>query len=165
MQGLPATFRLLPRHAAPQRATRQAQAGIWRSFVASLALVVFAIIGHAQNYAIPWHTLDGGGVFSVCGTLGQPDAGGPMSGGHFSVTGGFWALPQVVQTPDAPTLTVTPASPGFATLSWTPATPGFVLQETVSLSPPNWTNAPSGATHPVTVPATFPTKFFRLFNP
>lgn len=131
----------------------------------------FAIIGHTQSYSIPWHTLDGGGgtstggVFSVRGTLGQTDAGGPMSGGHFSVTGGFWVLPQVVQTPDAPTLTVTPAGPGFATLSWTPATPGFVLQETVSLSPPNWTNAPSGATNPVTVPATFPAKFYRLFKP
>jgi len=123
------------------------------------------------QYAIDWHTMDGGGgtstggVFAVSGTIGQPDAGPTMTNGQFSVTGGFWALPQVVQTEGAPTLTVTPASPGFATLSWAPATPGFVLQETVSLVPANWTNSPSGATNPVTVPATLPTKFYRLHKP
>ena len=50
----------------------------------------------AQQFAIDWFTVDGGGgtstggVFSVSGTIGQPDAG-KMSGGNFSVDGGFWA--------------------------------------------------------------------------
>jgi len=85
--------------------------------------------------------------------------------GQYSVTGGFWALPTAVQVTGAPTLTIFTAAPGQATISWTPATPGFVLQESLSLSPANWTNAPSGATNPVTVPAGLPVKFYRLSKP
>ena len=132
----------------------------------------------AQSYSIDWFTIDGGGgtstggVYSVSGTIGQPDAGGPLTNGpvtgtnHYSVTGGFWALPVAIQVTGAPTLTIAPATPGNAALSWTPATAGFVLQETLSLSPTNWTNSPSGATNPITVPATaVPAKFYRLFKP
>jgi hypothetical protein len=125
----------------------------------------------AQTYSIDWHTIDGGGgtstgsVYSVTGTIGQPDAGGPMTNGQYSVTGGFWALPTAVQTPNAPTLTIFPSTPGSATISWTPNTPGFVLQETLSLSPTNWVNALSGTNNPIVVPATLPTKFYRLFKP
>jgi sugar lactone lactonase YvrE len=67
--------------------------------------------------------------------------------------------------PIAPRLTATPAAPGYATISWTPDTPGFVLQETLTLAPPAWTNSPSGATNPVVVPAVLPTKFYRLRKP
>ena len=126
----------------------------------------------AQSYSIDWFTIDGGGggastggVFSVSGTIGQPDAGGPMTNGQYSVTGGFWALPTAIQVSGAPTLTMAPAAPGQATISWTPHTPGFVLQETLSLSPTNWVNSASGATNPITVPATLPTKFYRLSKP
>ena len=125
----------------------------------------------AQTYSIDWYTIDGGGgtstggVYSVSGTIGQPDAGGPLTNGQYSVIGGFWALPTAVQVTNAPTLTIVPATPGNATISWTPNTPGFVLQETWVLSPSNWTNSPSGAANPVVVPATLPTKFYRLFKP
>jgi len=115
--------------------------------------------------------MDGGGgtstgaVYSISGTIGQPDAGGPMTGGNFSLTGGFWALPQAVQTPGAPTLYITNAAPGWATLWWTPSTgTNWVLQERLNLTAGAWTNAPSGATNPVTVPAMLPTKFYRLFK-
>ena len=125
----------------------------------------------AQSYSIDWFTINGGGgtstggVYSVSGTIGQPDAGGPLTGGQYSLTGGFWALPAAVQATGAPTLTIVPATPGNATISWTPNTPGFVLQETWVLSPSNWSNSVSGATNPILVPATLPTKFYRLFKP
>lgn len=125
----------------------------------------------AQSYAIDWHTIDGGGgtstggVYSVSGTIGQPDAGGPMTNGQYSVTGGFWALPTAIQIVGGPVLKIVPATPGNATISWTPNTPGFVLQETWGLSPANWTNSPSGAANPIVVPASQPTKFYRLFKP
>ena len=125
----------------------------------------------AQQYSVDWFTIDGGGgtsiggVFSVSGTIGQPDAGGPMTGGTYSVTGGFWALPGVIQTLGAPTLRIVPAAPALATLSWTPATPGFVLQQTDNLTTPNWSDSPSGAANPVTVSAKLPTKFYRLRKP
>jgi hypothetical protein len=122
------------------------------------------------QYAINWSTVDGGGgtstggVYTVSGTIGQPDAG-VMSGGNFTLTGGFWAFAGVVQTPGAPTLAVVASGPGQATISWTPSTPGFVLQDTLSLAPPSWEDSPSGATNPVTVPANLPTKFYRLHKP
>jgi hypothetical protein len=125
----------------------------------------------AQPYAIDWHTIDGGGgtstggVYSVSGTIGQPDAGTTMTNGQYAITGGFWALPTAIQVGGAPTLTIAPATLGQATISWTPPTPGFVLQETWSLSPANWTNSPSGSTNGIVVPATLPTKFYRLFKP
>jgi len=123
------------------------------------------------QYSIPWHTVDGGGgtstggVYSVSGTIGQPDAGPVMTNGPYSLIGGFWALPTAVQTPGAPLLTIVLSVGGQATLSWGTSTPGFVLQETSSLLPANWTNSPSGATNPIVVPATLPTKFYRLHKP
>lgn len=51
-------------------------------------------------------------------------------------------------------------------ISWTPTNaPGFVLQETLSLAPSAWTNAPSGSIHPIVIPAAPATKFYRLFKP
>ncbi len=144
----------------------------------TLAKLIFGVgvatmltVGLAQNYSIDWHTIDGGGgtstggVYSVSGTIGQPDAGGPMTNGIYSVTGGFWALPTAVQVPGAPTLAIAAGSPGQAIISWSPATPGFVLQETWVLAPANWTNSLSGATNPIMVPAAVPAKFYRLFKP
>ena len=134
-------------------------------------LPAFALNATAQSYAIDWHTIDGGGgtsaggVYSRSGTIGQHDAGGPMTGGAYSLTGGFWALPFAVQTPGAPTLTIVPFGVGQARVSWTPNTPGFVLQEALSLAPANWVNSPGGAANPVTVSAAIPAKFYRLHKP
>jgi len=148
-----------------------AQSKTWRSFAAAFAFLATAIAASAQTYSIDWYTIDGGGgtstggVYSVSGTLGQPDAGGPMTNGQYSVTGGFWALPTAVQVTGAPTLTIVPTTPGNASISWTPATPGFVLQETWPLTPAIWTNSLTGATNPAVVPASAPKKFYRLSSP
>jgi hypothetical protein len=137
----------------------------------ALVLATSALRTEAQYFAVDWFTIDGGGgastggVYAVSGTIGQPDAGGPMSGGPYSLIGGFWALPIAIQTTGAPTLAIVSAAPGQATISWTPGTPGFVLQETLSLSPANWINSPSSATNPVTILAAQPKKFYRLFKP
>ena len=137
-------------------------------FAACLGLAASAL---AQPYSIDWYTIDGGGgtstggVYTVSSTIGQPDAGATMTNGQYSVTGGFWALPKAIQMGGAPTLTIASAAPGQATIAWMPATPGFVLQESLSLSPTNWVNSLSGATNPIVVPATLPTKFYRLFKP
>ena len=71
-----------------QSARGLAQAKTWRSFVAALAFVATATITHAQSYSIDWFTIDGGGgtstggVYSLSGTIGQPDAGGPLTNGQ-----------------------------------------------------------------------------------
>ena len=122
----------------------------------------------AQSYSIDWSKIAGGGgtstggVYAVSGTIGQHDAGGPLTNGPYSVTGGFWVLPIAVQTPGAPTLTIAPFGLGQARISWSPPTPGFTLQSTDSLSPTNWVNAPSSTNNPATVPATLPARFYRL---
>ena len=98
--------------------------------------LVMATAARAQSFSIDWFTIDGGGggtstggVYSVTGTIGQPDAGVPMTSGQYSVTGGFWALPTAVQVSGASTLTIVPAAPGNATLTWTPTTPGVCVAD------------------------------------
>ena len=78
-----------------------------------LLLSLWAWCVHAQtNYTIDWSTIDGGGgtstggVYSVTGTIGQPDAGA-MSGGNYTLEGGFWGVIAAVQMPGAPSLTIT----------------------------------------------------------
>ena len=146
----------------------RAKSKAWRIRLVLSALL--CAVGANAQYSIDWHTIDGGGGtstggrYSITGTMGQPDAGGPMTNAQYAVTGGFWTFPAAIQVPGAPTLAIVPAGPGNATISWLPNTPGFVLQEALSLSPSNWTNSPSGATNPIVVPATLPTKFYRLFK-
>jgi hypothetical protein len=63
----------------------------------ALALAAIALPMAAQQYSVSWHKVSGGGgtstngPFAVSGAIGQHDAAGPMSGGNYSVTGGFWA--------------------------------------------------------------------------
>lgn len=76
------------------------------------------------------------------------------------------SLTLVDPSPPPPVLVIQPEPSGFVTLSWTPATgTNWILQERPSLSTGSWTNAPSGWTNPVTVPATFPAKFYKLTKP
>jgi hypothetical protein len=50
-----------------------------------------------SDFDLSRHTVDAGGTssarggaFELSGTVGQPDAGKPLSGGVFELTGGFW---------------------------------------------------------------------------
>ena len=130
-------------------------------------LAGFAAPVCAQQFSIDWFKIAGGGGtssggnYTVSGTIGQHDAGGPMTNGQYSVVGGFWVLPQAIQVAGAPILSIAPAALGFATVSWTPASPGFVLQESVRPDI-GYTNSVSGATNPVTVPTSSLLKFYRL---
>jgi hypothetical protein len=82
-------------------------------------------------------------VYSVSGTIGQPDAGPTMSGGNFSVDGGFWGIIAAVQTPGAPMLSIACTTTNTVVLSWPPPSIGYQLQQnTNSLSSVNWSNAP-----------------------
>jgi len=101
---------------------------------------VFALtaLASAQTYTVDWYKVAGGGgtstngQYSVSGTIGQHDAGGPMTGGNYSLTGGFWALYSVVQTPGAPTLYIT-HSGNSVTVYWH-AVSGWSLQQNSSLA-------------------------------
>jgi len=131
----------------------------------------------AQRYSIDWFTIDGGGgtstggVYAVSGTIGQPDAGGPMTGGNYSLTGGFWSLLSVVQTPGAPALTITRTPTNTVAVSWPSPATGWVLQQnTNSVASVNWSNAPGtiqddGTTKVLIVNPPTGNRFYRLFKP
>ena len=54
-----------------------------------------AIAQTGGGFDLSWHTIDSGGgsgsgsSFTLNGTVGQPDAG-RMTGGGYSLSGGFW---------------------------------------------------------------------------
>ena len=98
----------------------------------------------AQSYNIDWYKVAGGGgtstggVYTVTGTIGQPDASGAMTGGNYSLTGGFWAI-YAVQTSGAPLLTITHIG-NKAIVSWDPTISGWTLQTNVNLVTATWGN-------------------------
>ena len=140
----------------------------WWLRVGTPALLGLAAAAHAQSFVIDWSTVDGGGgasaggVYTMSGTIGQPDAG-TLSGGSYSLTGGFWGV-AAPPSAGAPRLFIQ-YSGGVANISWSPAPAGYVLQVNDTLNPASWANAPSGAANPVGVATTGPARFFRLKGP
>ncbi len=62
-----------------------------------LALAVGAFAQSGGGYDLTWNTVDGGGAtwsegggYLLGGTAGQPDAGA-LSGGAYTLNGGFWS--------------------------------------------------------------------------
>ena len=142
-----------------------------RRCFASLAFLVVALTAHAQSYSIDWSKIAGGGgtstggVYAVSGTIGQPDAGGPMTNGQYSVTGGFWSLVNVVQTPGAPLLAITFAA-NQAIVSWSPSVTGWTLQTNNNLATGTWGNyLGTVSNNRVTNSALTGDLFFRLKQP
>jgi hypothetical protein len=126
----------------------------------------------AQDFALNWFTFDGGGgqstggVYSVSGTIGQPDAG-TMSGGNFTLTGGFWSVIAAVPTPGAPLLTITRTATNSVIVSWPDPSTGFELQENPDLDPAHWVKVAAlptvvGGQKQVIVPAPAGSRFYRL---
>jgi hypothetical protein len=130
---------------------------------------------NAQQYSIDWKKIAGGGAssngnYSVSGTIGQHDAGvQQMSGGNFSLTGGFWSLISAVQTPGAPNLTIVFISPNSVKILW-PATGSYTLQTNNNLAAPNWVGyggniSNNNGTNSVSISSPAGNLFFRLKNP
>ena len=138
-----------------------------------LELGVSSALG--QSYSIDWYKIAGGGgtstggVYTVSGTIGQHDAGGPMTGGNFSLTGGFWAL-FAVQTLGAPVLSIKLTTTNTAMVYWTSPSTGYSLQVNTNLSTTNWVTPSESVTDNGTIkyiivnPSTG-NRFYRLKNP
>jgi len=147
-----------------------------RKAATSFALLGLVGLAAAQNSSIDWHTLDGGGgtssggQFSLSGTIGQADADArPMTGGGFSLTGGFWSL-FAVQRADAPLLSIWLTSASTAVVSWPSPSTGFELQENSDLISTNWVNAPqavsdNGTNKLITGSPPAGNRFYRLVKP
>ena len=92
-----------------------------------------------------------------------------MTGGNYSLTGGFWALISVVQTPGLPNLTVTRSGNGVI-VSW-PDTGSYTLQQNSSLAnPAAWTTSgypitTANGTNSATITPPTGNLFFRLSQP
>jgi hypothetical protein len=107
------------------------------------ALLLITLAAQAQNYSIDWYKVSGGGgsstggTYQVSGSIGRHDAGGPMTGGNFSLTGGFWAL-YAVQTPGAPLLRIFLTPTNTAVVAWPYPSTGWNLQQNTNLATTNW---------------------------
>jgi hypothetical protein len=140
----------------------------------ALALLITAA-GYAQNYAIDWYSIDGGGggstnsQFALSGTIGQPDAG-HMSGGAFKLDGGFWGIVAAVQTPGGPLLRVVLTGTNTVVVAWPNASTGFSLQQNGALGTVNWTGVTNpisvvGSENQIIVAPPAGNRFYRLFHP
>ena len=138
-----------------------------------LGLIIWTLNVSAQpNYSIDWYKISGGGgtsgggTYSLSGTIGQHDAGGPMTGGNYSLTGGFWSLVAVVQTPGLPNLVIWYVGPNSVVVSW-PNTGAYTLQTNNNLAAPSWagyggTINTANGTNSVTITPPRGNLFFRL---
>jgi hypothetical protein len=138
-----------------------------------LAFAAFTLRTEAQ-FAIAWYKVSGGGgvsanaPYTVKGTIGQHDAGGPMVGGTFTVTGGFWAV--AIQTPGSPLLTIQLTAPNTAVVSWPAPSPGFHLQMNANITTTNWVNVVNPVTtingrNQVTINPLPGNDYYRLVKP
>ena len=170
---LPFALLLAPVYADSHAARR----GLTRPTCIILLLLCFSLQALGQSYSIDWYKISGGGgtstngTYQVTGTIGQPEASSTMSGGNYSLTGGFWSLISVVQTAGLPKLTITHGG-NTVTVSWPDtSTNSYTLQQNVNLTvPAGW--APSSyaistnnGTCSITIPSPAGNWFFRLSKP
>ena len=145
-----------------------------RSWALGLVLLCPIIIS-GQGFTLDWFTIDGGGgsstggVYSVAGTIGQPDASGPLTGGNYSLTGGFWSLIGTVPTPGVPTLGVQ-LSGNTVMVYWPSRSTGFNPQVNTNLATPNWvtpaeTVHDNGSIKYLLVNPPSGSRFYRLKHP
>ena len=137
-----------------------------------LLLLTFTTLASAQQYSIDWHKVAGGGgtstngQYALSGTIGQPDAGS-MSGGNYTLQGGFWGVVAAVQTPGAPLLTIT-RSGANVIVSWPSPSTGFNLQQNGNVANPNgWSSYggtinEGGTVKSITVNPLIGNVFYRL---
>ena len=139
-------------------------------------ILLIPVAGLAQQYSIDWHDVASGGgsstggVYSVSGTIGQHDAGGPMAGGDYSLTGGFWSLLAAVQMPGAPLLKIFLTTTNTAVVYWPSPSTGFNLRQNTSLGTTSWvvpseTLNDNGTNKFIIVRPPAGNRFYRLANP
>jgi len=149
---------------------------ILTSLSACLFLALSANSLRAQNYSIDWYKIAGGGgtssngQYTVSGTIGQHDAGGPMTGGNYSLTGGFWSLLSVVQTPGSPTIRIFLTTTNTAVIAWPSSSTGFTLQVNGDLNGTTWNTVGNpvnvvGSENQVVITPPTGRNFYRLKNP
>ena len=94
-----------------------------------------------------------------------------MTGGNFTIEGGFWGLLSAVQLPGAPLLSITHTPSNTVAVSWPSPSAGFNLQvNTNGLGTVNWSNVVAlpfddGTTKTLIVNPPTGNRFYRLVKP
>lgn len=142
----------------------------------SLALLACVASVAAQDFSLQHSAFPAGGGasvgenFSLSGAIGQPDATtAPLSGGQFTVAGGFWNL-FLLQTPGAPSLNISFLSATTARISWPLNHSSFTLQMSPDLGANGWSALAdsvqnNGTENFVIVNFSGGVKVYRLFRP
>jgi hypothetical protein len=144
-------------------------------YFGALAMSLFTVSASAQQYAIEWFKIAGGGatapsiggVYALSGTIGQVDTGRVTStNSSYRIESGFWAI--AIQQLGYPTLNISQSGTN-AVVSWVTTETSFILQNATDLATPTtWTDSglttvTNATTNLVTVPLNPATKtFFRL---
>ena len=134
--------------------------------------LVFCLCASAQSYTIDWHKVAGGGgtstggVYALSGTIGQHDANVVMRGRNYSMTGGFWSLINVVQTPGLPNLVIVVNSTNNVQVLWADIG-NYTLQQNARLATTNWVTSgfavtTANGTNSITIAPPVGNLFFRL---
>lgn len=117
--------------------------------VVSVVMLAGMLLASAQQYAVPWHRIAGGGgmrstggAYTLSGTIGQPDAGAQMAGGNHSLTGGFWAV-YAVPARSAPVLSISLTDNKMVMLSWPSPSTGDNLEVTSNVAASSWVPSPA----------------------
>lgn len=145
-------------------------------FALALAAGLLALVSpsSAQLFSIDRSVIAGGGGtstgggFAISATLGQHGAGAqPLTGGGFSLAGGFWSL-VAVQMPDAPLLSVERLGTAVRVFWPLPAT-GFVLEQS-STAAGEWSQVAlpyvtNSTDISISAPAPAGNRFYRLRKP
>jgi len=145
-------------------------------FILTVFLGWLAPALHAQTYTIDWYKIAGGGgtstsgTYQVSGTIGQPDASPAMTGGSYSLTGGFWSIISVVQAAGVPNLVIVPNGPNSVIVRW-PNTGSYTLQQNNNLAVPSgwaasgYAISTANGTNSITLTPPNGNLFFRLSQP
>jgi hypothetical protein len=93
-----------------------------------------------------------------------------MSGGSYTLAGGFWGIISAIDTPGAPLLTIRFTQTNTVVVSWPSVSVGFSPQQSLSLDTPNWiapaeTITDNGTNKFIIVNPPAGNRFYRLFKP
>jgi hypothetical protein len=139
---------------------------LYRNGVLGVLAALAMSAAHAQEFSATWFSVDaggglsGGGAYALFGTVGQPDAAAPSTGGEYTLTAGF--VPGLGVQNEAPILNIAVISPGQVTLAWEAMGGDYVLQQSDALDAGAWTDIPAGGISPVVLTALESGKFYRL---
>lgn len=142
----------------------------------SLVLAGSVLGARGQSYSIDWFKISGGGgtssagQYEVSGTIGQHDAGGPLTGGTYSLVGGFWSPLVLIQTAGAPELSIFLTATNTAVISWPRPSTGWSLQQNSDLKTSNWVSPTQTVNHDasnnfIVVSSIGGNQFYRLSKP